>query len=602
MKRCPCFRASLLGWILAVPMHAEIPAWWTARDVVDAQPVAPGESGHDPSVYDQWMRGNYAPAVLGQAKHFAKQAYREMESQAPGSAGPAMERMIHGFSTSPEDNYVPLLLGQLKAIAQPFYDRFAELDYQPNGIQLHDPASYPYPWNDATPVENNYLPANVGQLKYVFSFELNRWGTGFEPWLGVPDAWKRRIAEFDYYDAISEIEDVLAEDDFDGDGVDNLSEYEARTDPLAPGYSSRPIALIEADPVQGKSPLKVSFDASLSYDPDGSIVGYYWNPSSYYSGPDITTPTFEHTYNVPGSHTVFLAVVDEQGNTGFGRVRIEVIPPPNAVIEYSPSRMGSSPLEIDFDASGSYDGDGGAIVAYAWDFNGDGITDSSAILPPTQTFIESGNHVITLRVTNEAGMVGTKTLTATVFNERSTYPADYEAVIHVLGGDGQIGLPGKFAPLPFRVLITNASGEPLARAPVRFATVDGSARLSTTPGSSDNLKATIQTHTGRDGKVRVHQGAVYFYSPSSVGVTSEVRIIAGNASTTLTTHTTSQLPPQAPTKLQRVRNADGSTTYSWKDNSDNEDAFTIWEQLSNGSFVERATLTVNQNSYTLPAQ
>ena len=41
-------------------------------------------------------------------------------------------------------------------------------------------------------------------------------------------------------------------------------------------YNQAPAAIINADPVQGKAPLDVSFDALSSYDPDGVIAAYSW--------------------------------------------------------------------------------------------------------------------------------------------------------------------------------------------------------------------------------------------------------------------------------------------------------------------------------------
>ena len=51
---------------------------------------------------------------------------------------------------------------------------------------------------------------------------------------GMPDDWEMQIVNADPDDDISSVNDVLPDDNFDGDGLSNLSEYEKGTDPLKP--------------------------------------------------------------------------------------------------------------------------------------------------------------------------------------------------------------------------------------------------------------------------------------------------------------------------------------------------------------------------------
>ena len=62
------------------------------------------------------------------------------------------------------------------------------------------------------------------------------------------------------------------------------------------------------------SGLTVTFDASLSYDPDGDIVSYYWDFGDG-SNETTTTPIATHTYSTPGTYTVTLTVMDDEGLT-----------------------------------------------------------------------------------------------------------------------------------------------------------------------------------------------------------------------------------------------------------------------------------------------
>lgn len=75
---------------------------------------------------------------------------------------------------------------------------------------------------------------------------------------------------------------------------------------------------------------------------------------------------------------------------------------PVAIFTYSPEN-GVPPLEVTFDASGSYDPDG-AIVSYTWNF-GDGEIGSG--IKPTHIFTQKGIYTITLTVMDNDGLSGT---------------------------------------------------------------------------------------------------------------------------------------------------------------------------------------------------
>lgn len=58
------------------------------------------------------------------------------------------------------------------------------------------------------------------------------------------------------------------------------------------------------------SGLKCDFDASASFDPDGSIVGHSWGFGDSEGGSGKTT---SHKFKSAGTHTVVLTVTDDRG-------------------------------------------------------------------------------------------------------------------------------------------------------------------------------------------------------------------------------------------------------------------------------------------------
>lgn len=85
--------------------------------------------------------------------------------------------------------------------------------------------------------------------------------------------------------------------------------------------NTTPVSAFTAVPTSGEAPLNVNFDASMSYDPDGSIVSYSWDYGDG-TGNGVST---SHTYNAPGIYTVTLTVTDNAGAAGTSSKTVTVV-------------------------------------------------------------------------------------------------------------------------------------------------------------------------------------------------------------------------------------------------------------------------------------
>jgi hypothetical protein len=181
--------AAIVVGLLAIESWAA-PDWWTYRNVTTGP--APGD---------------FAPVNAGQAKHMAAMAAADMDANLPGGAGTAVTARVAGFALT--NNFVPLNRGQLKNLAKPFYDRLIAVGYT-NG----------YPWTAAVTDDFSFAPANIGQLKNVFSFDL-----GDHDEDGMPDWWET-------FNGLTNSQ-PSAYSDADQDGLSDLVEYELGTNPNA---------------------------------------------------------------------------------------------------------------------------------------------------------------------------------------------------------------------------------------------------------------------------------------------------------------------------------------------------------------------------------
>jgi hypothetical protein len=191
---------------LAVSLWGDVPKWWQQRQVLAPETVA----------------DDFALLNQGQLKQFALGAFLEGEVGLPDGVSWEVRSLLDQWTYVDEtglrmplvsettDDYAPVNLGQLKAVAQVFYDQLIEL-----GVKRA------YPWTGGVP--DDYALANLGQAKAVFDFDLRAVDASNDPnGSGLPDWWKIR-----YFGAL----EVDSTEDSDGDGMSNLEEFRSGTDP-----------------------------------------------------------------------------------------------------------------------------------------------------------------------------------------------------------------------------------------------------------------------------------------------------------------------------------------------------------------------------------
>ena len=180
-----------------------------------------------------------------------------------------------------------------------------------------------------------------------------------------------------------------------------------------------------AEPVVGEA---VTFDGTLSTDLDGSIAAYSWDFDEDGQA-DATTAVATKTFATTGPHTVSLTVTDNTGNRDTITYTLQIggadssatpepaadasqeLQPPAAAFVYTPAQpvAGES---VRFNGTASLDADG-RIVAFAWDFDGDGTPDSTEAIAE-RTFPDAGSYPVTLAVVDDDGNSDSITQTVVV--------------------------------------------------------------------------------------------------------------------------------------------------------------------------------------------
>ncbi|WP_375497160.1 PKD domain-containing protein [uncultured Jatrophihabitans sp.] len=181
--------------------------------------------------------------------------------------------------------------------------------------------------------------------------------------------------------------------------------------------------------------LSCSLDGSASSDTGGSIAGWAWDFGDGAIGSGART---SHAWVTGGTYSVTLVVTDDHGATASIQHSVTVTTPPPEQPPSAAFMSTCSALSCTFDGSGSKDGDGDPVVAWAWDF-GDSTTGSTAT--PTHAFATGGTYSVRLAVTDDDGATASVTHAVTVASGPTVLASDTFART-VSGGWGNAAIGG----------------------------------------------------------------------------------------------------------------------------------------------------------------
>lgn len=160
------------------------------------------------------------------------------------------------------------------------------------------------------------------------------------------------------------------------------------------GPNQPPVAAFVTNAIEGTAPLAVTFDASISSDPDEDPLTYSWDFGDGSTGSGVI---FTHTYTTTGTFTAILTVSDGQASsqTSIGIKVNSPNSPPLLAFSANPT-SGTAPLVVSFDASATVDPEDDPLT-YNWSF-GDGNSGTGATT--SHTFENPGVYTVSISVSD----------------------------------------------------------------------------------------------------------------------------------------------------------------------------------------------------------
>lgn len=202
-----------------------------------------------------------------------------------------------------------------------------------------------------------------------------------------------------------------------GQNYDNTVSREVSIRLARPGVilppNGTPAASFTFAPSAPRAGDEVAFDASGSTD-DGEIVRYDWNwgDGDFES---TTSPTIQKDYEITGTFSVRLTVVDDRGLTASSVQSITVGAQPTPTARFTVSPTDPAPgQQVTFDATSSTPSQGAAIIRYRWQFGDGTAEDTTSGRIARHTFNSENTFTVTLTVTDSENRTHTVAVTVTV--------------------------------------------------------------------------------------------------------------------------------------------------------------------------------------------
>ena len=163
---------------------------------------------------------------------------------------------------------------------------------------------------------------------------------------------------------------------------------------------------------------------------------------------------------------------------------------------------------MQFSSAGSVDPEGTSLT-YAWDFDGNGTTDSTTP-NPTHTYTTAGNYNVQLTVTDQAGMTGTDTLIVAAGNTRPTVTID-------IPEDGQFADFGDT--VPYKITVTDPEDGTIDCAKVTLSIQLGHDEHAHGLGAKQGCEGTFETlsDAGHDPNANIFTSIVATYTDKGSG-------------------------------------------------------------------------------------
>ena len=180
---------------------------------------------------------------------------------------------------------------------------------------------------------------------------------------------------------------------------------------INPG-AAPPWANVTANVLTGPAPLAVAFNPSGSTSDDG-ITSYAWSFGDGTTRVNTSPAVESKTYTTAGTYPVSLQIIDGTGRTATANVTIVVTAPVAPVASFTSSHSsGVAPLAVTFDPAAS--SDDVQIASYRWDFGGGDIRTTGTAASVSKTFNTPGSYIVSLQVTDNAGLTATASRIITV--------------------------------------------------------------------------------------------------------------------------------------------------------------------------------------------